>query len=60
MIGWMIVKDDELERMWSWPNLRYYPSIFLEGLKINHEKISQDRWCPEQTLNQLLLDYITA
>jgi hypothetical protein len=28
-----IAVNDELERMWSWPNLRHYPSICLEGLR---------------------------
>jgi hypothetical protein len=26
-------------RKWSWPNLRYYPGIFLEGLRKNMKEL---------------------
>jgi hypothetical protein len=31
---WMVVNYEELGRKWLWPNLRYYPSSFVEGLRI--------------------------
>jgi hypothetical protein len=29
-------------REWSWPNLRYYPGIFLEGLRKTTRNLLQD------------------
>lgn len=37
-------------RKLSWPSLRHYSRICLEGQK-NHENIGQDSWCPGQDLN---------
>jgi hypothetical protein len=28
---------------WLWPNLRYYPGIFLKGWRKAMEKLSQDK-----------------
>jgi hypothetical protein len=36
---------------WSWPNLRYYPGICLEGLSKMMRNISQDSRSPERDLN---------
>jgi hypothetical protein len=41
----------EYGRKWSWPNLRYYPGICLEGLRKNTENISQDSQSPGRDLN---------
>jgi hypothetical protein len=48
--------NDELERMWkvSWPNLMYYPGIFLEILRKN---LSQGSRSPEQYFKPGLPEY---
>jgi hypothetical protein len=38
-------------RKWSRPNCRYYTGIRLEGLRKNHEKLSQDSRSPGRDLN---------
>jgi hypothetical protein len=45
--------NDELMMMWkwSWPNLRYYPGICLEGLRKITNNISQDSLSPGRDLN---------
>jgi hypothetical protein len=35
----------------SWPNLRYFPSICLEGLRTTKNTVSQDSQSPGQDLN---------
>jgi hypothetical protein len=32
----------ECERKWWWPNLRYYPNFFREGLRITTKNLSQN------------------
>jgi hypothetical protein len=47
--------NDELERCGRkqlWPNLRYYPGIFVEGLRKTTNILSQGIWSPGQDLNQ--------
>jgi hypothetical protein len=39
------------ERKRSWPDLRYYPGIRLEGPGKNHEKLWQDSRSPGRDLN---------
>jgi hypothetical protein len=38
------------ERKWSWPNLRHYTGIYLEGLR-KTIKNCQVNWCPDQDSN---------
>jgi hypothetical protein len=38
-------------RKWSWPNLRYYPGICLEGLGETTRNLSQDNRSPGGDLN---------
>jgi hypothetical protein len=38
-------------RKWSWPNLRYYPDIYLEGFRKTMENLSQDSQFSGQDLN---------
>jgi hypothetical protein len=40
----MIMNWKECGRKWSWPNLRYCPSIFLEKLRKTTKSPYQDRW----------------
>jgi hypothetical protein len=40
----------EFERKWSWPNLRYHPSICLEGLRT--KALSQESQSVWRNLNQ--------
>jgi hypothetical protein len=35
----------------SWPKLRYYAGICLEGVKKTTENLSQDSWSPGQDMN---------
>jgi hypothetical protein len=35
----------------SWPNLRYYPGICLEGLRKTTKNLSQDNRSPGRDLN---------
>jgi hypothetical protein len=35
----------DFEMTWSWPNLRYYPRIFLEGLGKTTKSLTQDSQC---------------
>jgi len=37
---------------WPWHNLRYYPGIFLEGLRKSTKNPSQDNLCPNWYSNQ--------
>lgn len=50
-----IVRDDRMviiklfgknEKNLSWTNLRYFPSIFLKGLRKTIRNLSQDNWSP--------------
>jgi hypothetical protein len=45
-------------RKGSWPNLRYYPSIFLEGLSKTTKNVSHNNWSLGQDLNQAPLLHI--
>jgi hypothetical protein len=38
-------------KLWSWPNLKYYPYIYLEGLRKITEKPIWDSWSPDQDFN---------
>jgi hypothetical protein len=40
----------------SWPNLRHYPGIFLEGMKKITKKKSHNRQCPGRNPNQTYLE----
>jgi hypothetical protein len=40
-----------------WPNLRYYPSIYLEGLKKSHKETCQGRWSLGQDMNDLAITF---
>jgi hypothetical protein len=47
--------NNELERQLygrkrSWPNLRFYPRICLEGLRKATKNLSQDNWSPGEDL----------
>jgi hypothetical protein len=45
--------NDELEKIWrkrSWPILRYYPGIHLEGLR-ETKNLSQDSQFPGKDMN---------
>jgi hypothetical protein len=43
IIGWTENKDrNGCERKWPWPDLMYYPGIWLEGLGKNLKNLSQD------------------
>jgi hypothetical protein len=44
-------------RKWSWPNLRYYLGIFLEGLRNTTKVLSQDNRSLRRELNQKPLEY---
>jgi hypothetical protein len=44
-------------RKQSWPNLRYYPGIFLEGLRKTTKALSQDNRFPCQDLNSGPTEY---
>jgi hypothetical protein len=47
-----LIKNDELGKMWLWPMLRYYPNIFLDGLRKSMKNLSQQSGCPNWvTLN---------
>jgi hypothetical protein len=35
----------------EWLNLRYYPSVCLEGLRITMKNLGQDSWSPSRDLN---------
>jgi hypothetical protein len=53
MAGWIIkVICKGRGRKCSWPGLRYYPHIFLEGLRKTTIHFSQDSWSPQQATNQ--------
>jgi hypothetical protein len=46
--------SNEFERMWkkrSWPNLRYYSGICLEGLRKTTKNLSQDSRSPGRDLD---------
>jgi hypothetical protein len=38
-------------RKWTWSDLRYYPGIYLEGVRKNKEKVSQNIRFPGRDLN---------
>jgi hypothetical protein len=38
-------------RKWSWPNLKYYPGICLEGLRKATKTLSQDSRSASRDLN---------
>jgi hypothetical protein len=40
-----------------WPNLRYYPGIFVDGLKKTMKNLSQNSWSPGRDLNLGPLEY---
>jgi hypothetical protein len=54
-VEWMcdrrIMNPKGCGRKWSWPNLRYYPAICLEGLRKTTKKLSQDWQFPGWDLN---------
>jgi len=39
-----MIGNDELERMWLWPNLRHDLSIFWGGPKENHKSLTHNGW----------------
>jgi hypothetical protein len=46
--------NHELERIWeeaAVAYLRYYPRIFLEGLREITNKLIQGSWCPDRDPN---------
>jgi hypothetical protein len=46
--------NDELERMWKEAGkayLRYYPSIYLKGLRKTTTNLSEYSWSPGRDLN---------
>jgi hypothetical protein len=54
--------NDELERISkeavvAWP--RYYPIIFLKGLRKTMNNLSQKSWCPGQDSNQAPTEYMS-
>jgi hypothetical protein len=52
--------NDELERIWKEAavvDLRYYPGIFLEGLRNITRDLSLDSRCPGPDSNQVLPEY---
>jgi hypothetical protein len=49
MWNW-IMNQNGRGRKWSWPNLRYYPKICLEGLRKATNNLSQGSWSPSQDL----------
>jgi hypothetical protein len=52
--------DDELKMMLndrSWPNLRYYPGIFLKRLRKTTKNFSQDSRSPGREMNPGPLEY---
>jgi hypothetical protein len=54
--------DEELERMWkwSWPNLRHYHGIYLEGLRETTKTLKQDRLSPGTDLKPEPSEYETG
>lgn len=42
--------NNGLERMWSWPNLRFYPVICLEGPELRQK--NYDNLCMNRDTNQ--------
>jgi hypothetical protein len=46
MINWK-----RFGRKGLWPNLRYYPCVYLEGLRETMKRLSQDSWSPGRDLN---------
>jgi hypothetical protein len=51
---------EELERMWKkwpWPNLKYYPGIYLEGIRKNMKNLCKDSRSPGQDLNPETPEY---
>jgi hypothetical protein len=49
MVEWLM--NDELESMWkeaAWPALRYYPKIWLTGLRKSTEYLSEGSLCPTE------------
>jgi hypothetical protein len=45
--------NNELRRIWQellWPNLKYYPSIFLQRLSKMTKILGQDNWYPSLEL----------
>jgi hypothetical protein len=44
-------------RKWSWPNLMFYPSIFVEGLRKNTENLNFDIKSVCQDFNLELPEY---
>jgi hypothetical protein len=52
--------SDKLNRMWmevAMAQLRYYPNIYLEGLRITTKRLSHNSQCPSQELNCSCLEY---
>jgi hypothetical protein len=50
--------NDELDRIWKrlWPNLRYYPTICLDGLG-KTTNLSQDFWSLSRDFNLGPVEY---
>jgi hypothetical protein len=40
-------------RMYSWPNQRYYPATYLEGLRKTMKNLSQDIQVPRLRLHHV-------
>jgi hypothetical protein len=47
-------------RKWSWTNLRYYPSIWLEGLRKTTKDLNNYTWSLGQDLNSRPPEYKAA
>jgi hypothetical protein len=50
----------ESGRKQSWPNVRYYPGMYLEGLRKDLKNFGQASWSPTQDLNPELPTYETG
>jgi hypothetical protein len=44
-------------RKQSWPNLRYYPSIYLEELRQTIKNLGHDRWSLDRDLKPVPPEY---
>jgi hypothetical protein len=47
----------ECGRKQSWPNLEYYPGIYLEGLRKTTKNLSHDNRSPDRDLNLKSREY---
>lgn len=53
----MMMENNELEKMWPWPNYGYYTSIFLVGPRKTAEKLGQNNHSLGQNLNPVSPKY---